>query len=145
MYKRQIIRNADIDMDEAFYDEEMDYRDTMEQLIKERRKLCPVKLEYSRVLDDKVISALCKELKLDKKQVFYSESPLEMSFISKIQDDLRSRRELFYERRVPQNSSNIDIKQPLIDQLAKKDLLLSYPYAVSYTHLVLETRILEER
>jgi len=39
-----------------------DYRDTMEQLIKERRKLCPVKLEYSRVLDDKVISALCKEL-----------------------------------------------------------------------------------
>ena len=100
----------------------------MEQLIKERRKLCPVKLEYSRVLDDKVISALCKELKLDKKQVFYSESPLEMSFISKIQDDLRSRRELFYERRVPQNSSNIDIKQPLIDQLAKKDLLLSYPY-----------------
>ena len=124
----RIIRNADIDMDEAFYDEEMDYRDTMEQLIKERRKLCPVKLEYSRVLDDKVISALCKELKLDKKQVFYSESPLEMSFISKIQDDLRSRRELFYERRVPQNSSNIDIKQPLIDQLAKKDLLLSYPY-----------------
>ena len=89
----------------------------MEQLIKERRKLCPVKLEYSRVLDDKVISALCKELKLDKKQVFYSESPLEMSFISKIQDDLRSRRELFYERRVPQNSSNIDIKQPLIDQI----------------------------
>ena len=52
----RIIRNADIDMDEAFYDEEMDYRDTMEQLIKERRKLCPVKLEYSRVLDDKVIS-----------------------------------------------------------------------------------------
>ena len=46
-----------------------------------------------------------------------------MSFISKIQDDLRSRRELFYERRVPQNSSNIDIKQPLIDQLAKEGFI----------------------
>ena len=29
---------------------------------------------------------------------------------------------MFYERRVPQNSSNIDDKQPLIDQLARKDL-----------------------
>lgn len=124
----RIIRNADIDMDEAFFDEDMDYRDTMEQLIKERRRLCPVKLEYSRVLDDKVISELCKELKLDKKQVFYSESPLEMSFISKIQDDLRGRRELFYERRVPQNSKQLDIKQPIMDQIAKKDVLLSYPY-----------------
>lgn len=124
----RIIRNADIDMDEAFFDEDMDYRDTMEQLIKERRRLCPVKLEYSRVLDDKVISALCNELKLDKKQVFYSESPLEMSFISKIQDDLRTRKELFYERRVPQNSKYIDMKQPIIDQIAKKDVLLSYPY-----------------
>ena len=124
----RIIRNADIDMDEAFFDEDMDYRDTMEQLIKERRRLCPVKLEYSRVLDDKVISELCKELKLDKKQVFYSESPLEMSFISKIQDDLRGRRELFYERRVPQNSKQLDIKQPIMDQIAKKDVLLGYPY-----------------
>lgn len=124
----RITRNADIDMDEAFFDEDMDYRDTMEQLIKERRRLCPVKLEYSRVLDDKVISELCKELKLDKKQVFYSESPLEMSFISKIQDDLRGRRELFYERRVPQNSKQLDIKQPIMDQIAKKDVLLSYPY-----------------
>ena len=124
----RIIRNADIDMDEAFFDEDMDYRDTMEQLIKERRRLCPVKLEYSRVLDDKVISELCKELKLDKKQVFYSESPLEMSFISKIQDNLRGRRELFYERRVPQNSKQLDIKQPIMDQIAKKDVLLSYPY-----------------
>ena len=124
----RIIRNADIDMDEAFFDEDMNYRDTMEQLIKERRRLCPVKLEYSRVLDDKVISELCKELKLDKKQVFYSESPLEMSFISKIQDDLRGRRELFYERRVPQNSKQLDIKQPIMDQIAKKDVLLSYPY-----------------
>lgn len=124
----RIIRNADIDMDEAFFDEDMDYRDTMEQLIKERRRLCPVKLEYSRVLDDKVISALCSELKLDKKQVFYSESPLEMSFISKIQDDLRTRKELFYERRVPQNCKYIDTKQSIIDQIAKKDVLLSYPY-----------------
>ncbi|MGN0328810.1 MAG: polyphosphate kinase 1 [Lachnospira sp.] len=124
----RIIRNADIDVDEAFYDEEMDYRDTMEKLIKERRKLCPVKLEYTRVLDDKVISTLCKELGLKKEQVFYSESPLELSFVSKIQDDLRSNRELFFERRIPQNTKTLDNNRPIMDQIMEKDLLLSYPY-----------------
>ncbi|MDO5383059.1 MAG: polyphosphate kinase 1 [Eubacteriales bacterium] len=124
----RIIRNADIDVDEAFYDEEMDYRDTMEKLIKERRKLCPVKLEYTRVLDDKVISTLCKELGLKKDQVFYSESPLELSFISKIQDDLRNNRELFFERRIPQNTKALDNNRPIMDQIMEKDLLLSYPY-----------------
>lgn len=47
-------------MDEAFYDEDLDYRNTMEKLIKERRKLCPVKLEFSRVMDEKVIVNLCQ-------------------------------------------------------------------------------------
>ena len=46
----RIIRNADIDVDDAFYDEDLDYRNTMEKMIRERRKLCPVKMEYSRLL-----------------------------------------------------------------------------------------------
>lgn len=49
-----------------FYDEDLDYRNTMEKLIKERRKLCPVKLEFSRVVDEKVIGNLCRELALKK-------------------------------------------------------------------------------
>ena len=49
----RVIRNADIDVDEAFYDEDIDYRDSMEKLIKQRKKLCPVKLEYSRKPDEK--------------------------------------------------------------------------------------------
>lgn len=124
----RIIRNADIDVDEAFYDEDLDYRDTMEKLVKERRKLCPVKLEYTRVLDEKVITSLCKELKLDKEQVFYSESPLELSFISRIQDDLRSKKELFFARRVPQNSAMLNEYEPIMPQIRNKDILLSYPY-----------------
>lgn len=66
----RIIRNADIDVDEAFYDEDLDYRNTMEKLIKERRKLCPVKLEFSRVMDEKVIVNLCRELALKRNRYF---------------------------------------------------------------------------
>lgn len=43
----RIIRNADIDVDEAVDDEDTDYRDMMEKLIRQRKKLCPVKMEYS--------------------------------------------------------------------------------------------------
>ena len=124
----RIIRNADIDVDEAFYDEDLDYRNTMEKLIKERRKLCPVKLEFSRVMDEKVIINLCRELALKKEQVFYSESPLDMSFMFMLQDILREHKNLFYERRIPQISRYVENGIPMIDQISKKDMLFSYPF-----------------
>lgn len=124
----RIIRNADIDVDEAFYDEDLDYRNTMEKLIKERRKLCPVKLEFSRVMDEKVIVNLCRELALKKEQVFYSESPLDMSFMFMLQDILREHKNLFYERRIPQISRYVENGIPMIDQIAQKDMLFSYPF-----------------
>ena len=67
----RIIRNADIDVDEAVDDEDTDYRDMMEKLIRQRKKLCPVKMEYSRVLDEKIIHNLCKELNLNHEQIYY--------------------------------------------------------------------------
>lgn len=124
----RIIRNADIDVDEAFYDEDLDYRDSMEKLIRTRRKLCPVKLEHSRVLDDTVIEKLRKELKLFPEQVFFSESPLELSFLSKIQDALRGKKELFYEKQVPRLPASIDGERSMISQIEEKDRLLSYPF-----------------
>lgn len=136
----RIIRNADIDVDEAFYDEDLDYRNTMEKLIKERRKLCPVKLEFSRVMDEKVIVNLCRELALKKEQVFYSESPLDMSFMFMLQDILREHKNLFYERRIPQISRYVENGIPMIDQIAKKDMLFSYPFEsmASYIRMLRE-------
>lgn len=87
----RITRNADIDIDidEIFADEDISYRESMEELIRMRKKLCPIRMEYSRVLDEKVIKSLCKELGLNKKQTFYSKAPLDLSFVFKIQDVLR--------------------------------------------------------
>lgn len=124
----RIVRNADIDVDEAFYDEDLDYRDSMEKLIKVRKRLCPVKLEHSRVLDATVIERLRKELGLFPEQVFFSETPLELSFLFQIQDSLREKRSLFYERRVPQIPADISEDLPMITQIEEKDRFLSYPY-----------------
>ena len=124
----RIIRNADIDVDEAFDDEELDYRDCMKKLISTRKKLCPVKLEHSRVLDDTVIEHLRRDLGLFKDQVFHTETPLELSFLFQIQNALREKKELFYEKRIPQNSPEFVDNEPVLDQICEHDKLLFYPF-----------------
>lgn len=124
----RIIRNADIDVDEAVDDEDTDYRDMMEKLIRQRKKLCPVKMEYSRVLDEKIIHNLCKELNLNHEQIYYSESPLELSFVFGLQDALRNNKNLFYERNIQKNPSWYVSGKPVISQVEEADRFISYPY-----------------
>lgn len=124
----RIIRNADIEPEEEMYDESMDFRSIMEQLIRKRKKLCPVKLEYSRLMDPSVIETLCRHLGLNERQVFHSRAPLDLSFMSGLRDYLRGKRELFYERRTPQKPADIDMENSMISQIRERDRLLSYPY-----------------
>lgn len=123
----RVTRNADIDAD-ALYDEDLDYRDFMEDLIKKRRKLAPVRLEYTKDIDGELIETLCEYLHLDTEYVFSSRSPLDLSFVGIVRDCLRKESELFYERRVPQKSPQFKDHKSIIKQIEKKDKLLSYPY-----------------
>lgn len=123
----RITRNADIDADSIF-DEDLDYRDHMAEVVKLRRRLCPVRLELSRELDHKMTAKLCEHLLLKKEQVFVSQSPVDLSFVFQIQDQLRMKTELFFEKRIPQKSPAVDEKRPVIDQILEHDILLSYPY-----------------
>ena len=101
----RVVRNADIDAD-ALYDEDLDYREFMADLMKERKKLSPVRLDMSREIDESVVAALCRYLDVLPERVFRSEAPLDLSFVYKIQDLLRMNPELFYEKRVPQKSAS---------------------------------------
>nr|WP_330384702.1 polyphosphate kinase 1 [uncultured Blautia sp.] len=123
----RITRNADIDAD-ALYDEDLDYREFMVELIKARKKLAPIRLEPSREMDGDVVETLCEYLEVDKNFVFRGDIPLDLSFVFQIQDGLRKRTELFYEKRIPQKSPMFNSHEPILDQIAKKDRFLSYPY-----------------
>ena len=123
----RITRNADIDAD-ALYDEDQDYREFMVELIKARKKLAPIRLELSREMDGDVVETLCEYLEVDKNYVFRGDIPLDLSFVFQIQDGLRKRTELFYEKRIPQKSPLFNSHEPILDQIAKKDRFLSYPY-----------------
>ena len=123
----RVVRNADIDAD-ALYDEDLDYREFMEELMKERKKLSPVRLDMSREIDESVVEALCRYLDVLPERVFRSEAPLDLSFVYKIQDLLRMNPELFYEKRVPQKSASFRDGVSILRQIEEEDKLLSYPY-----------------
>lgn len=123
----RVTRNADIDAD-ALYDEDLDYRDFMVEIIKQRKKLAPVRLELSREMDEDVVHALCDYLELEQDYVFCMNTPLDLSFIYEIQDELRHVPELFYEKRIPQKSPQFEEGRSVMDQIGEGDKLLSYPY-----------------
>ncbi|MGN0605321.1 MAG: polyphosphate kinase 1 [Oscillospiraceae bacterium] len=123
----RVTRNADIDAD-ALYDEDLDYREFMEDIIRRRKRLSPVRLELSRELDDKIVNNLCKYMDIDKKYVFRNISPLDLSFVFELQDYLRHKSELFYPKRIPQKSSQFIDGKPVLEQIKEKDKLLSYPF-----------------
>ena len=123
----RVVRNADIDADAA-YDEDLDYREFMEDLMKQRKKLSPVRIDLSREMDETVVDALCRYLDVTPDRVFRSEAPLDVSFVFQLQDLLRRNTELFYEKRVPQKSPEFKEGQSILQQITEEDKLLSYPY-----------------
>ena len=137
----RITRNADIDT-ETIYDEDMDYRDAMENLIKQRKRMNPVRMELSREINKKLVTEICKCVNVDKKHVFMSKVPLDMSFVFAIQNYLRVQRKenLFFGKRSPRMTDQLMDKESLIGQIEKKDVLLSYPFEniKSFTNLLNE-------
>ena len=135
----RITRNADIDAD-ALYDEDLDYREFMEGLIKQRKKLAPIRLELSRDIDKKGIAVLCEYLELDESHVFISSTPLDLSFVFQIQDLLRKNPELYFPKRTPQRSDQFQDGRSIIEQIREEDKLLSYPYESirPFLHLLTE-------
>ncbi len=123
----RVTRNADIDAD-ALYEEDLDYREFMVELIKRRRRLAPVRLELSQELEQDVVDSLCEYMGVQHDHVFRSSTPQDLSFFVQIQDALRQNTELFYQQRIPQRSPQFVQGAPVLPQVRAGDKLLSYPY-----------------
>lgn len=125
----RITRNADINMEEALYDHDVDLRDVMSELLKKRKKLSPVRMELSRKLGSEAVDYLCEKLELSKEQVFRLKSPLDLSFVYPLRGRLEeSLPLLFFGRADPQNSCELVKDAPMIPQILRRDILLSYPF-----------------
>lgn len=125
----RITRSADIEEDDHSLDGHTDYREMMETLIKQRRKLSPVRLEISPGLDEIETLMLMNFLNLKKNQVYEIHTPLDLSFIGHFRDVLKFMHpDMFYKKLEARNSPMVENRIPMIKQIAKKDILLSYPF-----------------
>lgn len=123
----RVTRNADIDATDV-YDEDLDYRDIMEQLIKQRKRLSPVRLELSRDINDKTQEKIAAFLGIEKNHIIRVNTPLDFSFYRLLKNYLADKQELFYKPYSPCLAAGINVKESLIDQIEEKDILLSYPF-----------------
>lgn len=127
----RVTRNADIAVDEALLDYDIDFRGVMQELVKKRRRLSAVRLQLSRS-SDKIQKYMSEHLEMQKASVFVQKIPLDFGFgfslASKI-DKLDA--SLFYPERKPQVPAAYRGNVP-IRQLADHEILLSYPFH-SYT------------
>mgnify|MGYP000251301913 CR=1 FL=1 len=123
----RITRNADIDASEI-YDEDLDYRDMMEQMIKKRTRLDAVRIELSRNMDDKIKKELSHFTNIGSEYILDVKTPLDLSFVFSLQAYLKEQTELFYEKHTPRRSPALDLKRSIFEQIEEKDVLLSYPY-----------------
>ena len=129
----RITRNADLDVNEALYDQDVDFREVMEEIVKKRKKLNPVRIEFEGNVDDEIKHKISKGLSVVKDFVFTHKSPLDMRFISQLEDKVEGNYELFFEKLRSQKSAWIVPNESLIKQVLKNDILLCYPYE-SFSH-----------
>jgi len=122
-----IIRNADIDEDEGLYDYDIDFKETVNKLIKRRNILSPVKLKYFGGAK-RILAHLGKVLYLKNKQIFEYNTPLDFKFIAEIESRLTPDMEsaLCYPRL--SQAQVIGKRESAMARARHGDFLISTPY-----------------
>ncbi len=124
----RVTRNADIAPDEGLYDHDVDFRTVMTDLVKKRKKLQPVRIEFQGSPSDDTVDIIAKTLRVKDSFIFKQKAPLSMDFLSALERRLEKQSELFFKPLTPQKSPAIDPKKPIIGQIQQQDILLTYPY-----------------
>ncbi|EEB35103.1 polyphosphate kinase 1 [Anaerococcus hydrogenalis DSM 7454] len=125
-----VTRNADISYDDDDYDVDLDYRSYMKDVLKRRKRLQPVRLELDEEIEDEVFDLLLEKLPLKRENVFITKSPMRAGFIYDMLADMPETliEKYSYKNFSPQKSPLINDNISMLEQIEKRDLLLSYPY-----------------
>ena len=122
----KVTRNADLDALEALYDEDVNYRSKVKDLIKKRKRLLPVKIEVSEKISKEFRKLLANNL--SDKIMLVNKIPMSFDFLSDIEKNLRreDKHKLIFPRWEPKLPKWYNEK--MIDTVLKNDVFLSYPY-----------------
>lgn len=73
-----VTRNADINPEDEAFDFDDDFRGKMRKVLGKRRRLDPVRLEYSGAVSDPFLAALCERLSLRRDQTYRTDMPMKL-------------------------------------------------------------------
>lgn len=120
-----VTRNADISLDEEKFDEDNpDFLQYMDKLLKKRDHLAPVRLEMQGG-SQKLSKMLASSLKLDARQVYLSKCPLKQNFAYML-DGFSP--DLYNKPYTPIWPDYLLKDMPMRMQIQQRDILLAYPY-----------------
>ncbi len=129
----RVTRNADISVDEGLFDFDIDFRGVMTEMLKKRRRLDVVRLQFSSQPGEKLSAFLCKKLKVSPNCILVRSIPLDFSFgfaLPSALDPHKDKKHWYYHEAkpfVPVDFANGD-GGGAINYLQNHDLLLSFPF-----------------
>lgn len=90
----------------------------------------PVRLEFDRLPPKEVLDYLLKNLSLDRSRVFVTTSPVRLGYLFDMVEELAPHMgpENLDEPFEPKNGRDVDENLPMMEQIEKRDIFLSYPY-----------------
>ena len=124
-----VTRNADISPDDEAYADNEDFRFIMKETLHKRRRMAVVRLETASPLGKEMEKYLCDRFKITPECIFRTKMPMKLGFIFAIADKIPDsmKRALIDEPFSPQPSTSL-VDGSIMEQVKKKDVLLSFPY-----------------
>ena len=127
-----VTRNADIQVDdETFGVEGGDFRQKMEKLLRQRRRMAVVRVESNRPISNHFKEHFRSRFEVSDAQIFLSRTaPLKLGYAFSLGEHLPEKKRAFLSDApfTPQQPAMLSAGQSLLKAALQRDILLSYPY-----------------
>lgn len=124
-----VTRNADIAPNDELMADNEDFRFVMQETLHKRRRMAVVRLEAANPLGKEMEKFFCEKFHIAPECIFRTKMPMKLGFIFTIADKVPEsmKKALTDPPFLPQPSSMLS-EGSVMEQVKKKDVLLSYPY-----------------
>lgn len=123
----RVTRNADITVDEGMMDHDIDFRDVMSELLKKRRKLAAVRLQFWPEGPQDIVKFLRDKLVVPADRCYVQTSPLDSGCLFRLSSRIAAdgNASLFYP---PARPIQAPAGYDLYKEAHEHDVLIAYPY-----------------
>lgn len=124
-----VTRNSDIAPDDDVLADNEDFRNIMQETLHKRRRMAVVRLETAYPLSKEMEKYFCEKFKIRQECIFRTKMPMKLGFTFTIAEKIPEslRKTLTDVPFSPQQPASVS-EGSVMDQVKKKDILLSYPY-----------------